>query len=132
MPCGLCHAQTRDDHHHCSPQADFTNDIPADLLQKTEASLSCPRARLNCQPISSAEADQDAEQRELKNEKATITRRHERVNRTNEQPAVGNTARNQNAYTTQAERGKSAEYQRDDFSYRGGYLRRRQKNCQWD
>src|SRR5438045_1068787 len=69
MPCGRCHAQTRDDHHHCSPQADFTNDIPADLLQKTGASLSCPRARLNCQPISSAEADQDAEQRELKNEK---------------------------------------------------------------
>ena len=109
-----------------------SQDVATELRQQTRIGGTLSRPCFNEEPVSGAETDQDAEQPELKKEKPTITRRDKRVNRTDKQPAIGNTAGNQNGYTTQAERGKSADYQRDDFSYRRRHLGPGQKNYQWN
>ena len=89
--------------------------LAAELSQQIRVRWNSGQLRFDDESIPCAEADENAEGRELNKQEPTITRREKRANRTDQQPAVGNAAHDKAAHATQAERGKAPEYRKSAF-----------------
>src|SRR5215475_10654845 len=109
------HAQTRDDHHYCRAEPGFGNYISTKQREHVWVGETLERLCLNEESIARADGNENGEECEFNKQKPAIRCLEKCVNRTDQQPTIGNSAYDENAHARQAERRKTTGYTGDRF-----------------